>query len=183
MKTIFLLFSALLFSLSILNAQQMNSRIGLGVQVDLMNISLQPEILLLKTTGAHVIFPLNNRFNIKAAYISNNLQNVNIKQYENYNGYSLGIGYFIFDNQITNYSIELSFNFENSFNDSFKLMNHSEKFGVNFYMFKSFYIGTGIKYFQQKNTNFTNLTNNNYNWYWQLGCQIYFANKHKESKT
>ncbi len=172
MKKIYI-FLLLIMAISILSAQEKQFRTGFGIKTDYLILPLQNKALLLQTSAIYGVLGLNKRINFKLGCMSNSLKNENLKQYENYNGIFFSAGYSTINKK--NFSTEFFLSFENTFDDFFTANNHCEELGVNFYMFKVFYLGTGIKFFRYTSSDFYQVQQNNFNWYWQMGCQLYIG--------
>ncbi len=173
MKQKTILFFILFAVIFTVNAQEHKQKIGLGIRIDYFNVPLNQELFVFNTSGVNAVYFLNKKINVKIAYESNNLMDKNLKRYEQNHGIMFETGYFINKDMSKNFTTELTLSSGTVFNNSFSFNNYYSKTGVNFYLFKAFYLGTGLKYFYLEDTNFNNLPINNFNWYWQMGFQLY----------
>ncbi len=163
---IILLFFVFFISNTIFSQQ---NRIGIGLGSDFMNLSLTSEDIILRSRNARFIFWLNDKINLKLVYGNNDLI-FNLTTYKANNEAGIGAGVLLYENKLKNNSIELNILCANTLERFTPINKFYYSFGLNFYMYRAFYLGTGLKYFQHNNTNY----NNGLNWFWTIGYQIYF---------
>ncbi len=174
MKQGLILFYVFFIALSTVNAQEKTSKIALGMHTDYFNVPLNKELFVFNTKGVHGVYSFSKKMNIKIAYESNILMDKNLKQYEEYHGAMFELGYFIYNGMSKNFTTELTSSYGTTLNNGFLFENHYLKTGLNFYLFRFFYLGLGLKYLHFEKTNFSDLPVNNFNWYWQMGFQLNF---------
>jgi len=160
------------------NAQENKSKFGVGIHTDFFNIPLNNELFSYHTDGVHCIYSIK-KINLKIAFESSMLIDMDNNRYEKGLGGLFEIGYFIYKDPTKNFSTELFLSYGNFFINSNTFNNQYAKFGVNSVMFKSFYIGTGLKYFHLEKKDFSDLPENNFNWFWHIGMQLYLGKKKK----
>jgi len=170
---LFILF--VLFTFNV-NAQNKYPKFGIGVNSEIFSLSLNSDIEQY-STDVFLSYSLTPKIQILMASRSNKLMNIKIKQYENNIAGLLGFGYLFQKDSMSNFSTLVQVAYGNTFNKSVSYNEHIIDIGTNFYFFRIFYLGTGLKFFHIEETNFTNLPNCNINWYWRLGFQLRFWKK------
>jgi len=168
-KIVFLVFLVTLVSV---NAQEKTSKFAVGLHTNFFSVPLSPSNLVSSVSGVYGVYSLNNSFNIKLGFEDKMLQQTDLKQYDKINGGMLGVGYFVYQNPAKNSSVELTLSATNSFIKFSSFNDYHADLGARFYMFKAFYIGTGIRYSHDETTRFITSPTDSFNWYWQMGLQF-----------
>lgn len=161
-----------LVTLASVNAQEKTSKFAVGLHNNFFSVPLSPSNIVSSTRGVYGVYTLNNNFNLKLGFEDKMLQQTDLKQYEKTNGGMLGVGYFVYQNPTKNSAVELNLSATNSFLKFSSFSEYHTDLVARFYMFNLFYIGTGIRYSQDKTARFVTKQTDSFNWYWQMGLQF-----------
>jgi len=171
MKTKIAIFLFLVTLVSV-NAQEKASKFSVGLHANFFSVPLSPSNMVSSVSGVYGVYTLNNNFNLKLGFEDKMLQQTDLKQYEKTTGGMLGIGYFVYQNPTKNSAVELTLSATNSFLNFSSFNEYHTDLGARFYMFNVAYIGTGIRYSQDKTARFRTSQTDNLSWYWQIGLQF-----------
>jgi len=153
-------------------SQEKVSSFAYGIHTDFLSVPLSPANITSYTSGVTGIYSVNKNFNIKVGLEDKLLQKTDLKQYEHFLGGSLGLGYFVSQNETNNTATEVNLSLGNSFNKFTSFKDFHTDLGLRFYWLKAFYIGTGVRYNRDEIANFITTPTNSFNWYWQMGLQF-----------
>lgn len=170
-KTI--IFGCLLLSAVVTVAQNKASSFGYGISSDFFSIPLSEHSLVTNSTNVYCTYIFNDDLNFKLGFDGVQLKDLNAKRYENLSGLMLGAGYTILQDQPRNFTTELTLAASNGFENFASFRNYHADLGVRVMMFKSFYIGTGIRLAHNEVSGMTAVPQNSCNWFMQMGIQLY----------
>jgi hypothetical protein len=164
----------LVFQSAFSQNEKKNSRVGLGLYSDLFSLPLQDAGFIQKQSGVNLFLSYGKiKFKLNTSLM--NLMNSEKNTYEAYKGFGLGFGYIFAEKGVS--STELCFDVSD-FTKEFKNFNNlGMSLSVNFYTFRTFFIGTGIRILKSNSSSFYNLPTYNYNWFWRIGISLNFKKK------
>lgn len=168
-KIVFITFIALIM---LLHAQENSKKIALGLQANFFSVPLSPASLSSISSGVYGVYSINNSFNFKLGLEEKMLQQSDLNKYERTNGGMFGVGYFVYRNPTNNFSTELILTGTNSFKNFSKFNTFHADLGARFFMYRAFYIGTGIRLSHDEVASFITSPTYSYNWFCQLGLQF-----------
>jgi hypothetical protein len=156
------------------------SKFGFGLHSDLASIPLNDQNFQSSVAGIDLTYSVTNNLNFKIGMENWTLHQTALKQYQSYTGVKLGVGYFLpKKNEESNSDIELSMSASNSFAGFSSFKDYTADLGCRFYMFRSFYIGLGLRYTHNNTASFITTPIDDLNAYWQIGLQWNIATKRK----
>ena len=156
-----------------LNAQ---SIIGIGLKKDVFGISLNSENsddVTFNADMVNVSMLINEHLQIGLGLQSGTIVNHETKCYDPSAGLSLNAAYLFNFRDYKDFAIAPTVSIGNSFKDFMSFKNIDVDLGVRTYLFKSGFIGTGIRYAQWDDSKIVN-GNNCLTWYWEMGFNLYF---------
>ena len=95
------------------------------------------------------------------------------KRYETNAGLSLSLAYLFTFKDYKDFALAPTLSVGNSFKEFTSFKNTDVDLGVRSYLFKSMYLGTGVRYAQWKNSDIVN-DHNCFSWYWEIGFDLFF---------
>lgn len=160
-----------------LQTQEQKQSIGYELYSGFLSIPLNPNNLTSNINGVSLVYSLSNSVNMKIGLSDRQLKQTDFKVYENHVEGLLGLGYFIPNKKISNFDTEVNLSFANSFNQFGSFKDYHTDLGFRFYMFRSFYVGTGFIYSHNETGSFISAPTNSLNWFWQLGLRLNLQRK------
>lgn len=150
---------------------------GYGISSDFLSVPLRAQSLVTNSTNVYFTCLLNERLNFRLGFDGRMVKDVNTKKYDHLSGLLLGVGYTILHDQPRNFTTELALAASNGFDEFSTFMNYHTDLGLRIMMFKSFYLGTGLRFVHDEAASFLTVPQNSYNWYLQMGMQFYFGRR------
>jgi len=170
-----LLILAVLSAINV-NAQNINPKVGVGLNSEIFSMPLNSDFSEI-STDVFVSYYFNPKIQMFVANRRNILLNTNTNQFENRGAGLIGFGYCFQRDSASNFSILIQAMYGNTLNKSVSYKEHIFDLGINFYFYKMFYLGTGLKSSYVETSKFVNLPNQNINWYWRLGFRLNMGKK------
>ena len=172
MRKDIIVFFLLLFSV-LSNAQEKASLFGYGISTDFFSVPLREQSLALQATNVYGCYSLNDDLNFKLGFDGLMIRDVNAKRFENLSGLVIGAGFTLLHDRPRNFTTELTLTASNGFAKFSAFSNYHADLGVRLMMFKSFYLGTGVRFAHNELSSIAAVPLNSYNWYMQMGIQLY----------
>lgn len=177
-------FKLLITSLVIMLSASLQAQVdfGFGLQKDLFGISLNAENAENATfnlDNVNVSMLINEHLQIGLGIQSGTIVNHETKCYDPSAGLSLNAAYLFNFRDYKDFAIAPTVSIGNSFKDFMSFKNIDVDLGVRTYLFKSGFIGTGIRYAQWDVSKIVN-GNNCLTWYWEMGFNLYFRKPSKK---
>ena len=163
----------LLLSAVLSNAQEKSSLFGYGISTDFFSVPLSEHSLALHSTNVYCSYLLNEDLNFKLGFDGLMMKDLNAKRFENLSGLVIGAGYTLLHDRPHNFTTELTLAASNGFVNFSSFRNYHADLGVRLMMFKSFYLGTGVRFSHNEVASIAPAPLNSYNWYMQMGIQLY----------
>lgn len=158
-------------------AQEKSSSFGYGISSDFLNVPLSEQSLALNSTNVYCTYSMNENLNFRIGFDGVLLKDLNAKRFENFSGLVVGAGYTVLQDQTRNFTTELTASASNGLMDFLSFKDYHADLGVRFMMFKSFYLGTGVRLSHNETASIVTAPLNSYNWYMQMGIQFYFMKR------
>lgn len=155
---------------------QAQTKIGFGLQKELFGVSLNPDNAddaTFDVDKIDVAVLLNDHFRVGLGFQPGTLVNHQEKRYETNAGLSLSLAYLFTFKDYKDFALAPTLSVGNSFKDFTSFKNTDVDLGVRSYLFKSMYLGTGVRYAQWKNSDIVN-DHNCFSWYWEIGFDLFF---------
>lgn len=149
---------------------------GIGLQKELFSVSLNPENAddaTFNVDKVDVSMLLSDHFRIGLGFQSGTLVNHEAKRYEPRAGLSLSLAYLFSFKNYKDFAIAPAISIGNSFKDFKSFQNYDVDVSVREYLFKSLFLGTGVRYAHWQNSDIVN-NSNCLTWYWEMGFNLYF---------
>ena len=149
---------------------------GIGLQKELFGVSLNPENAddaTFNVDKVDVSMLLSDHFRIGLGFQSGTLVNHEAKRYEPRAGLSLSLTYLFNFKNYKDFAIAPAISIGNSFKDFKSFQNYDVDVSVREYLFKSVFLGTGVRYAHWQNSEIVN-DSNCLTWYWEMGFNLYF---------
>lgn len=175
-RTLALIITICLVSLVKLYAQEGPVLYGIGIDQDFAAVPINIKHLTTKVTSAGITFLINEHVNVKIYQYTRTFFNKNDYTYYNISGLNIGCGYSFYLDDNKKRAIEPYISLSKSYEYFTSLMNIDVSCGVNAYLFKSFFVGTGVRHSNDTYPMPISVYSI-YTWYWKLGFQLYL-NKH-----
>lgn len=175
-KTIIILYG-LLFIATLTIAQGKKAVFGYGLSTDFLSIPLSEQSLATQSTNAFITLTINDNLSFMTGYDGILLKNLDTKSFDTNTGFLLGAGYTVFRDQSGNFTTELSASVTNSFAKFFSFKDYHADFGLRFLMFKSFFLGSGVRLNHNETSAIISSPLNSFNFYMDLGIQLYMGKK------
>lgn len=150
---------------------------GYGISTDFLSVPLAENSLLSSSTNVFVACAASQHLIFRIGYDGWLLKDVTPKNYEQLSGLMLGAGYIFGNDENRNFSTELTASFSNEFKDFGAFENYHANLGARFYIFKSFYLGTGLRWCHNETPVLPTASTNNFNLYMQMGMQFNIGKK------
>lgn len=150
---------------------------GYGVSSDVLSIPLSEQSLVTNSTNVYFTCLLNEHMNFKLGFDDMMVKDINAKKYDHLSGLLLGVGYTILHDQPRNFTTELAIAASNGFDEFSTFRNYHADLGLRMMMFKSFYLGTGLRYAHDKVSSLLTTPQSSCNWYLQMGMQFYLGRR------
>ena len=154
---------------------QAQTKIGFGLQKELFGVPLNPENASEATFNVDkvdIAVLLNDHFRIGLGFQPGTLVNHQEKRYETSAGLSLSLAYLFTFKDYKDFAMAPTLSVGNSFKDFTSFKNMDVDLGVRSYLFKSMYLGTGVRYAQWKNSDILD-DHSCFSWYWEMGFDLY----------
>ncbi|MEA4935950.1 MAG: hypothetical protein VB102_04815 [Paludibacter sp.] len=174
-KTIII--GCLFFGTLLMDAQNKHLLFGYGVSSDFLSIPLSEQSLVANSTNVYCTCLLNENLNLKVGFDGLMIKDLNAKKYDQLSGLLLGAGYLILHDQPRNFTTELTLAASNGFDKFSSFRNYHADLGLRMMMFKSFYIGTGMRFQHDERASLITAPLSSYNWYMQMGMQFYIGKR------
>lgn len=149
---------------------------GIGLQKELFCVSLNPENAddaTFNVDKVDVSMLLSDHFRLGLGFQSGTLVNHEAKRYEPRAGLSLSLAYLFSFKNYKDFAIAPAISIGNSFKDFKSFQNYDVDVSVREYLFKSIFLGTGVRYAHWQNSDIVN-DSNCLTWYWEMGFNLYF---------
>ena len=163
----------LLLTAVLTDAQEKSSLFGYGISTDFLSVPLSEHSLALHSTNVYCSYSLNEDLNFKLGFDGLMMKDLNAKRFENLSGLVIGGGYTILHDRPRNFTTELTLAASNGFAKFSAFSNYHADLGIRLMMFKSFYLGTGVRFGHNELTSLVAAPLNSYNWFMQMGIQLY----------
>ncbi len=174
-KTIFLV--CLFLTAVVTVAQEKTSHFGYGISSDFLSVPLSEQSLASQSTNVYCTYSMNEKLNFKLGFDGVLLKDLNAKRFENLSGLVIGAGYTILQDQTRNFTTELTVSASNDLMNFSSFKDYHADLGVRLMLFKSFYLGTGVRFSHNENTPLVAAPLNSYNLFMQMGMQFYFGKR------
>lgn len=163
----------LLLTAALTDAQENSSLFGYGINTDFLSVPLSEHSLALHSTSVYCSYSLNEDLNFRLGFDGLMMKDLNAKRFENLSGLVIGAGYTILHDRPRNFTTELTLTASNGFGNFSSFRNYHADLGVRLMMFKSFYMGTGLRLAHNEVAGIVAAPLNSYNCYMQMGIQLY----------
>jgi len=163
----------LLLAAVLTDAQDKSSLFGYGISTDFFSVPLSEHSLALQSTNVYCSYSLNEDLNFKLGFDGMMIKDLNAKRFENLSGLVIGAGYTILHDRPRNFTTELTLAASNGFAKFSAFGNYHADLGIRLMMFKSFYLGTGVRFGHNEVTGIIAAPLNSYNWFMQMGIQLH----------
>lgn len=157
-------------------AQKSKTKFAIGLSSSILSVPIINEDYTFMNTSVKASINFD-RFNLKIGSENSNLFCLDTKQFDKSFNFLFGLGYYIIDKPENNYTVELFLNNTNSFSDFVTFKNYNTEIGINFMVFKTFYLGTGLRYSYNNVSYLSHEPINNLYWFWQMGFQLTLGKK------
>lgn len=177
-----LFFICLISSIQAQSEFSYNKRFSYGIGTDIIDVPLMENDILASNLGIHIGYNITDKINAKILFQGTTLKNDELGTYRNMTGLAVELGYYIQETHNKNFQTEIAGKFYNSFTGFSKLKNYQADLTARIYFFRTFYIGTGLRYLHSDLNNHLSITSSNQSsllWLWQLGFQLHIGKSNK----
>ena len=164
--------AALLFLVTGLRAQEKTVALGFGMEKDLYGIPIGGDDMVATATEVKAGVFFGNRVGMSLGFETLSLTNLSEKRFETLHGMMMGVGYCFGKSE--SFQIEPNLSVANSFLNFSSFRNIKVDLGVNFHMFRVFFIGTGLRCAHCSDLELI-APPPVYTWYWKMGFQFSLA--------
>ena len=158
-------------------SQEKTSYFGYGISSDFLSIPLNEQSLGTNSTNVYCTYSVYDNLNFRIGFDGVLLKDLNAKRFQNLSGLFVGAGYIVLQDQTRDFTTELTASASNGLINFSSFKDYHADLGVRFMMFKSFYLGTGMRLSHNETASFLTAPLNSYNWYMQMGIQFYLGKR------
>lgn len=166
------LVATLLFLVTGLRAQEKTVALGFGIEKDLYGIPIGGDDMVATATEVKAGVLFGNRLGLSLGFETLSLTNLSEKRFETLHGMMTGVGYRFGKSE--SLQIEPNLSVANYFRNFSSFRNVKVDLGVNFLLFRVFFIGTGLRFASCSDLELT-APPPVYTWYWKMGFQFSLA--------
>lgn len=173
-----LFFICLVSSIQAQSEFSYKNRFNYGIGTDIVDVPLTENGILASNLGIHIGYNVTDRLNARLLFQGTTLKNDALGTYKNMTGLAVELGYYIHETGDGNFQTEIAGKFYNSFTEFSKLQNYQADLAARIYFFRTFYIGTGLRYSHSAVNNHLSISSSNQSsllWLWQLGFQLHIG--------
>lgn len=164
--------AVLLLLVTGLRAQEKTVELGFGMEKDLYGVPVGGDDMVAAATEVKAGILFGNRVDLSLGFETLSLTNLSEKRFETLHGMLMGVGYRFGKNE--SFQIEPNLSVANSFRNFASFRNIKVDLGVNFHVFKVFFVGTGLRYAHCLDLELF-APPPVYTWYWKMGFRLSLA--------